>query len=321
VSARSNMLFRVLLIAGALFSGVAQANDRVRVGKSQGSAWTFLSIDIGIEQGFFAKQGIDIESVELPGDAKLQQGFAAGGIDFGLGSGPGMAFAAKGSPAMAVAAFAGPPRSISAIVLHNSNIQKVTDLKGKIIAVSTTGSLSDWLAKQMAIQEGWGQDGIRAAPLGAIPTSIAALKAKQVDAVVLATEAGYRLEEQKEGHVLATMDRYAPNFITHVVFAQKSLIAGNPELVTRFLRGFFDAIAFVKTHKEETSRVAERVLLMSPDLARRVYDFEAGMFLDDGRFEPPAVATLKQSFIDMKTLRSEPTDAELFTTQFVPIKR
>ena len=43
------------------------------------------------------------------------------------------------------------------------------------------------------------------------------------------------------------------------------------------------------------------------------------MFLDDGRFDPPAVATLKQSFIDMKTLRSEPADAELFTTQFVPI--
>ena len=314
---------KVLLIASVLIGGAAHANanDRVRVGKAQGSAWTFLPIDIGVEQGLFAKQGIDIESVELAGDAKLQQALAAGGIDFGLGSGPGMAFAAKGSPAFAVAAFAGPPRSISAIVLHNSNIRTIADLKGKTIAVSTTGSLSDWLAKQMAIQEGWGQDGIRAAPLGAIPTSIAALKAKQVDAVVLATEAGFRLEEQQEGNVLATMDRYAPNFITHVVFAQKSLIASNPDLVTRFLRGFFDAIAFVKTHKEETSRLAERVLLMSPSLARRVYDFEVGMLSDDGRFDPLAVATLKRSFIEMKTLRSEPTDAELFTTQFVPIKR
>ena len=312
---------KVLLIASALIGGVAHASDRVRVGKSQGAAWTFLPLDVGVEQGLFARRGIDVEISDLAGDAKLQQAFAAGGIDFGLGSGPGMAFAAKGSPVIAVAAFAGPPRNISAIVLHNSNIQNIADLKGKTIAVSTTGSLSDWLAKQMAIQEGWGQDGIRAAPLGAIPTSIAALKTRQVDAVVLATEAGFRLEEQKEGHVLATMDRYAPNFITHVVFAQKSLIPSNPDLVTRFLRGFFDAIAFIKTHKEETSRLAERILLMSPTLARRVYDLEAGMFLDDGRFEPPAVATLKQSFLEMKTLRSEPADAELFTTQFVPIKR
>ena len=197
-----------------------------------------------------------------------------------------------------------------AIVLHNSNIQNIAELKGKTIAVSTTGSLSDWLAKQMAIQEGWGQDGIRAAPLGAIPTSIAALKTRQVDAVVLATEAGFRLEEQKEGHVLATMDRYAPNFITHVVFAQKSLVPSNPDLVTRFLRGFFDAIAFVEDPQGRDvtvgrARLADEVRT----LARRVYDLEAGMFLDDGRFDPPAVATLKQSFIDMKTLRSEPADA------------
>ena len=64
--------------------------------------------------------------------------------------------------------------------------------------------------------------------------------------MVLATEAGFRLEEQKEGYVLTTMDRYAPNFVTHVVFAQKSLIPSNPDLVARFLRGFLDAIAFMR---------------------------------------------------------------------------
>ena len=313
---------KAFFVAVALLGiGAAHANDRVRVGKAQGSAWTFLPLDVGIEQGFFAKQNLEIESSDLGGDAKVQQALAAGGIDFGLGSGPGMAFAAKGSPAIAVAAFAGPPRNISAITLYNSPIKTIADLKGKVIAVSTTGSLSDWLAKQMAIQEGWGQTGIQAVPLGAIPTSIAALKTKQVDAVVLATEAGFRLEEQKEGHVLATMDRYAPNFITHVIFAQKALIANNPGLVARFLQGFFASIAFVKTHKEETSSAAERVLRQSPSLARKVYDLEAGMFIDDGRFEAPAVATLKRSFIDMGTLREAPADAQLFTTQFLPIKR
>src|SRR4029078_4151452 len=102
----------------------------------------------GVQRGCCARHGVEIELAELPGDAKLQQGFAAGGIDFGLGSGPGMAVAAKGSPVIAVAAFAGPPRNISPIVLHDSSIRQIADLKGKTIAVSTTGSLSDWLAKQ-----------------------------------------------------------------------------------------------------------------------------------------------------------------------------
>jgi NitT/TauT family transport system substrate-binding protein len=310
------------LLAAAALLGVsaAHANDPIHVGKAQGTAWTFLPVDIGIEQGFFAKQGLDVDSADLGGDAKVQQALAAGSIDFGLGSGPGMAFAAKGSLAIGVAAFAGPPRNISAIVLADSPVKTIADLKGKLIAVSSVGSLSDWLAKQMAIQEGWGQDGIHAVPLGAVPTSIAALKARQVDAVVLSTEAGFGLEERKEGRMLASMDRYAPHFITHVVFAQKSLVANNAPLVGRFLKGFFAAIAFMKTHRDETSALAERVMHQSPTVVREDYDFELGMFIDDGRFDPRAVAALKQSFVDMGTLADKPADDVLFTTQFVPVK-
>jgi ABC-type nitrate/sulfonate/bicarbonate transport system substrate-binding protein len=307
----------VSLVLGA---GTARANELIRVGKAQGSVWTFLPVDVGIAQGFFAKRGLDIEVASLGGDAKVQQALAAGSIDIGLGSGPGMAFIAKGSPAIGVAAFAGAPRNISAMVLADSPIKTVADLKGKLIAVSTVGSLSDWLAKQMAIQEGWGQNGIHPVPLGAVETSIAALKARRIDAVVLSTEMGFALEARKEGRILTAMDRYAPHFITHVVFAQKSLVANKAGLVDRFLKGFFAAIAFMKSHKEETSAIAERVLHQSPEVVRKDYDFEIGMFSDEGRFDPQAVAALKQSYVEMGTLPKKPADDVLFTTQFVPVK-
>ncbi len=152
-SRRMTGFVRLLAIASFVLAGarVAHANELVRVGKAQGIAWTFLPVDVGVAQGFFAKQGLDVEISSLGGDAKVQQALAAGSIEFGLGSGPGMAFAVKGAPAIAVAAFAGPPRNISAIVLADLPIKTVADLKGKLIAVSTVGSLSDWLAKQMAI--------------------------------------------------------------------------------------------------------------------------------------------------------------------------
>lgn len=310
------------LIAAVLLGGVgsANANDLVHVGKAQGAAWTFIPVDVGVAEGFFAKQGLDIEISNLGGDAKVQQALTAGSIEFGLGSGPGMAFTVKGSPAVAVAAFAGAPRNIAAIVLADSPIKTIADLRGKVVAVSTVGSLTDWLAKQMAIQEGWGQDGVRAVPLGSIEASVAALKARQVDAIILSTEIGFGLEEHKEGRIITTMERYAPHFITHVVFAQKTAVAGNPGLVERFLKGFFAAIAFMKSHREETSAIAARVMHQSPAVARKDYDSEIDMFSDDGRFDPQAVAVLKQSFVDMGTLKGIPPDDALFTTQFLPVK-
>jgi hypothetical protein len=89
--------------------------------------------------------------------------------------------------------------------------------------------------------------------------------------------------------------------------------------VRRFLKGFFAAIAFMKTHRDETSSLAERVLHQSAAVVGKDYDFEAGMFIDDGRFDPQAVAALKQSFIDMGTLHERPADDVPFTTQFVPV--
>jgi NitT/TauT family transport system substrate-binding protein len=301
-------------------AGDARANDAVHVGKAQGTAWTFLPIDIGVEQGIFAKLGLDVDSANLGGDAKVQQALVAGSVDFGLGSGPGMALASKGGEATGVAQFAGPPRNISAIVLVDSPIKTVADLKGKTVAVSTAGSLSDWLAKQMAIQQGWGANGIKAVPLGAVEASIAALRAHQIDAVVLSTEAGFGLEEKHEGRMLISMDYFAPHFITHVVFARKKLIAEKSQIVERFLKGFFQSIAYMKAHRAETSALAAKVLQQSLSVVEKDYDFELPMFTSDGTFDAQAVAVLKKSYVEVGTLPSEPLDSALFTTQFVPVK-
>lgn len=315
-------IYAALAVAATIIAvaTVAHANDAVHVGKAQGTAWTFLPVDIGIQQGIFEKLGLDVDSANLGGDAKVQQALIAGSVDFGLGSGPGMALAAKGRAATGIAQFAGPPRNISAIVLADSPIKKVADLKGKMIAVSTSGSLSDWLAKQMAIQEGWGQDGIKTVPLGAVEASIAALKAHQIDAVVLSTEAGFGLEERHEGRMLISMDHYAPHFITHVVFARQELIDKNPQLVERFLKGFFASIAYMKAHRAETAAIAQKVLRQDRSVVEKDYDFELPMFTADGTFDPQAVAVLKKSFVEMGTFSQEPPDGALFTLQFVPVK-
>src|ERR1700684_1430211 len=94
---RASLLFAATVLLGA---GIARANEQIHIGKEQGNAWTFLPVDVVIAQVFCAQQGLDVDVADLGGDAKVQQALAAGSIDIGLGSGPGMAFLAKGSPAI-----------------------------------------------------------------------------------------------------------------------------------------------------------------------------------------------------------------------------
>jgi NitT/TauT family transport system substrate-binding protein len=307
-------------LVAAYGSSAAQAADKVTAAKSADVAWTFVVLDIGQQQGIFAKYGIDVNITALGGDAKVQQALTAKSVDFGLGSGPSMAFVAKGAPVYAVAAFAAEPRNIAVVVGANSPIKTVADLKGKSLAVTTAGSLTDWLAHRIGVQEGWGPDGVKTVALGGFTPAFAALKTGQIDGIMAAIEAGYGLEERGEGKVLVGMEKYAPKFITHVIYARKDLIASNPDLVKRFLQGFFATIAFEKANKAKTTEIAMQVLHQSKNVMDRTYDYEISMFEDDGHFDPAAVEVIKDSFVGMGILDHKPPNDELFTTKFVPVK-
>jgi NitT/TauT family transport system substrate-binding protein len=298
----------------------AQALDKVHAAKAAGVVWTFTLLNVGIEQGIFAKYGLDVDTTDMAGDAKLQQALLAGAVDFGLGSGPSMALAAKGGQAIATAAFAGEPRNVSIIVGKDSPIKTVADLKGKKIGTTTKASLTEWLVQRLSQQQGWGDNGLTMIELGTYEASVAAMTVGQVDAVVGATEAGYLLDEKGEGHVLMGFEKVAPLFHTHVVFARDELVKNNPDLVKRFLQGIFASIAFMKANKEKTTEIATRVLHQSPTVMNRAYDYEISMFEDDGHFDPKAVAVIQQSFVDMGLSPQKIPDDQLYTTQFLPVK-
>jgi ABC-type nitrate/sulfonate/bicarbonate transport system substrate-binding protein len=315
------MTLRLAIAAASLLfvAGGAHAADKIRVAKPA-NTWTFIPVDVGMAQGIFQKYNLELEISALGGDAKVQQALAADSLDIGLGSGPAMAFAVKGAPALAVAAYAGPPQNMSLVVGLNSPIKSVNDLNGKLLGVTTVGSLTDWLAKRIATAEKWGPDAVRIAALGGSDAELPAMKTGQIDGMVTASEVGYTLEEKGQAKILMELGDYAPKFITHVVFARKALIDDNPALVERFLKGFFASIAYMKSHKAETSTVAQAVIHQSAAVASKTYDGEISMLLDDGRFDPAAVAVIKDSLIDMNMLDQKPSDDQLFTTKFVPVK-
>jgi ABC-type nitrate/sulfonate/bicarbonate transport system substrate-binding protein len=309
-----------MIIGLTALASPSQAADKLRIGKSVGTSWTFMPLDVGTHEGIFAKYGIELEIANFGGDAKLQQALAAESMDLGLGSGPSMAFVVKGAPVIAVAAFAGAPRNIGVVVAADSPIKQVADLKGKLMAISTAGSLTEWLVKRLSIHEGWGPDGMKMVSIGDTAQQASAIRAHQVDAFMGGTETGYRLEDSGDGRVLVAMDPYVPHFVTHVVFARKQLVADNPALIGKFLKGFFASIAWMKAHKDESNAITSPILHETAAVANKTYDLQMPMMELDGQFDPEGLELIKQSFVDLGTLDKKPSDEQMLTRQFLPVK-
>jgi ABC-type nitrate/sulfonate/bicarbonate transport system substrate-binding protein len=304
----------------ALAAIVPATADTIRVGKAVPFAWTFIPADVGVEAGIWKKHGFDEVKISgFAGEARIQQGLLTKDIDIALGSGPGMAFNAKGGAGIGVAAFYGAPRNLALAVLYDSPL-RMTELKGKKLGVTTAGSLTDWLTRRLSEHQGLGKEGITPVALGGLEPSLAALKTKQVDGLVLATEVTYLLEEKKELKPLYNFADLVPDFITHVMFARKEFVAQNPQAVQRFVNAFFETVDFMRQNKAKTVEVASKVLNQPANVMNRVYDEEMPGYTKDGAFNPKALEILSGSYIDMGLLEKKPSNDELFTTRFLPAK-
>src|ERR1700738_2304471 len=188
-----------LLAALALWpAGAAFGLDQIRLGKAVPNSFAFGAAEVGIEAKIFEQENLEIQITSFRGDAQLQQALAAGSLDVGLGSGPALGFRAKGAPAIGVAAMYGPPANLALVLPVDTPVRSIADLRGKRIGVTTTGSLTDWLVRELSLQQGWGSNGIEILALGHVQARLAAIQRGELDGMVIEAATGYELEDAGE---------------------------------------------------------------------------------------------------------------------------
>jgi ABC-type nitrate/sulfonate/bicarbonate transport system substrate-binding protein len=296
----------------------ASAAETVRVGKAQAQQFAFVPADIGSEAGIFKAHGLELEISSFAGDAKLLQALAAGAVDIALGGGPTLAFVAKGTPMLGIAALADAPGTIMLVVLKDGPVKTEDDLKGRTVSVSTAGSLTYWLAKELSRSHGWGNDGIKIAPLGTPIAQVAALKTGQIDGVVTDSSSIFKLEEDGVGRILVNFADRIKDFHVHTALASTAFIEKNPDAVRAFLAGWFETVRYMRDHKDEAVAIAARVTGTSPTVSARNYDALMPIFNPTGRFSPKALDVLAASFVEMGALPEKPDMRKLYTEQFLP---
>jgi NitT/TauT family transport system substrate-binding protein len=322
VSRREVLAGAAALVLAGGSPALAQAPklDSLKVGKAVFSSFPFAALDVGADAGIWKSLNLDVEGIAFKGDAQVQEGLTAGSIDIGLGSGPAMAYRSKGVPAIAVAVMAGRPLDMALVVAKGSDIKTLAGLKGKRIGVTTAGSLTDWLARQVSAGQGWGTDGVVILPLGAMETRISALGSGQISASVHDLTEAYEIERVGKGTILTLFGDIVKDFDTHVIFAHDNLIAQRPQVLVRFLKGWFTTVAYMRKNKEASIKTIARVMHVDEAVVAKSYPADMAMMSNDGTFSQAALDVVRKSVADLG-MYDQPLDPKnMYTTRFVPVK-
>ena len=299
----------------------ALAQDKLRIGKSVPNSWAFAATDVGVQTGIFKQEGIELAISSFKGDAQMQAGLTAGAVDVALGSGPGLGFRAKGVPAIGVAAMYGAPSNLALVVLAKSPIKTVADLKGKRIGVTTGGSLTDWLSRELARQQGWGRDGMQVMPLGSMQARLAAMERGDLDAMVIESATRLRARGTEAAAASCSTSATSRRISTPTSSSRPTrMVAKRTDALRRFLRGWFKTIAFIRANKDATVKITAKAIDVRESIVTRIYDAQVNGFSRDGAWNPAAIEVIRRSLKDLGILDSLPDARTIYNDKFVPVK-
>ena len=316
--ARGRLVAAIALVFAA--AGIAPAASApLTVGKAAPNADPIIPVNVGEQLGIFKKHGLDLKIVDFTGGSRMTQAMAAGALDIGDGAGTEMALVAKGAPMIAICETAGPIPFIGIGVPWDSPIKTIDELKGKKIGYSSAGSLTDWLTRELARKQGWAPQDVTGVGIGNGASSIiAAFREHLIDADVAVTSLFLAMEENKTGRLLFPVSKYEGNLAAGALFASKNIVDTNPDAVRAFVAGWIETVDYIRTHKAETVKIESAITGFPESVMAKDYDLTVGMFTKDCRFDAESLATLKQSFVDLKLLPGPPDMAKLYTEQFLP---
>jgi NitT/TauT family transport system substrate-binding protein len=271
---RDRCLFRIKQIALAIVLSCAlsaQAQERPSILVGHGSlSGSILPLWVGAEAKLFDKHGLQVKPIYLP-RAAGRSALLAGDIQIYFSVGP----------PLVQMRLAGGDIAITSCVVHKltskvmvvPSIQKVGDLRGKIVAVANPGSGSDFTAKLFIARQGWklGQD-ISLIYTGSTSANFAALANGRVHAI-FATAPDDRQALVAGFKPLVELGDLNIPYAGNCTSAMRAYIAKQPAPMRSFVAGIIEAIAFIKARPNEAKAVLQKYTRVAdPAILQHGYD-------------------------------------------------
>jgi ABC-type nitrate/sulfonate/bicarbonate transport system substrate-binding protein len=245
-----------VLIFAALLSSTGFA-EQVRTVIPRATL-NYLSVPVAEVKGYFRDQGLENQTIVIPGSTAIAA-LVSGNVEYSGAGGTGMRAALRGAPIKAVMF---QTEKVTWYLLAAADIQRLSDLKGKRVAVGTIGDTQDALISAMVEREGVSAREISrvAMPQRNTATTILSLKTGAFSAAVV--NADESLLGEKEGlRTLAFVGDLFPYPFQGFVASDK-MIVERPNDIKRWLRAMSRALMFIRERPEEAADIAMKKIPM-----------------------------------------------------------
>lgn len=251
---------------------LAASPQKLRVAYSSISANT-LPLWMALDQGLFAKHGIEAEGVYISGEPMLSQALIGGDI---AAAQQGAVGAIRSNLAgQDVIIFFGAMNTFVYSLVTRPAITRVEDLKGKKVGIGggfggPPAFATQWVLTRYGLQPN--RDvGLLVIRGGGQPERLAALQAGTIDAILLSAPA--TLMARKAGmRILVDLASLQAEYPQTVFTTTRSFIKKQPQAASAITKALTEGIALAKTRKDKASQTISKWLKTSdPTVLEEIY--------------------------------------------------
>ena len=323
----------VLLSAG--LAGQAEPAQKVRLTMPV-TALSMTPVYVAKTKGYFAEEGLDVETTTTGGGGPDIIALIAGEADFSFTSGDNVILATQEGKRLLIV-MVGLHRLFINWAMHKDVAvakgitestplpEKLKALKGLNVGVTQLGALTSHLASFVIRRAGYvPQEDVRIVPIGAGPSWVAALENRKVDVALTATP----VPETAISRGFAMMfinnargeDPSVPEFLMQVVVTRPEVTQKNPELVRRMVRALMkaNAWALASTPEQVVEVLHPHLGKTDPALLLAGVRSTLPTLSPDGQPSERSVQITQDILQQAGILKRRLAYAEFITTDFLP---
>jgi NitT/TauT family transport system substrate-binding protein len=241
------------------------AQEKIRIAPSSPglSAWP---VHLAAQEKFFAREGLDVEIIVM----RTNVGIAAlvtGSVDFTTAGGSAMRAAVNGAPLRMVL---NTNKKADLWILSQKNIQRVEDLRGKMVGVGGNWGTQFYLVLEALKHYGSDKD-VQLVSTGDVAAGYLSLQQGSIPAVALTPPYSILAKRQGYRDLVRTGDVVAVSPTTGLV-TTKEKIEREPQRMRRVLRALMKAVDYARGRRTEMTQFIMRQYRMEKDVAESVYE-------------------------------------------------